>query len=67
MIKLKRLETVKIESSTEKEIQDLVDTYIELGYKAGEIYISNDPKDKYPYFCYVHIDEFDIHIDEIEE
>jgi len=59
MIKIRKLETVKIESSTKKEIQDLIDIYIELGYKAGEIYISDDHEDEYPYFCYVHIDEFE--------
>ena len=59
MIKIKRLETISIEATTEKEIQDLVNTYIEREYKAGEIYISDNPEDEFLFFCYAHIDEFE--------
>ena len=59
MIKIKRLETVSIEATTEKEVQDLVNMYVKNGYKAEEIYISDNPEDEFLFFCYAHIDEFE--------
>ena len=59
MVNIKRLETIEIEGTTEEEVQELIDTYLNIGYKLEQdISLSHDEKDKYPYFAYVMKDEF---------
>ena len=59
MINVKRLETIEIEATTKKEVETEINRYLQLGYKQdGEIYISDDEDDKYPFFGYVQKDEF---------
>tara|TARA_R110000751_G_scaffold263885_1_gene363070 strand:+ start:443 stop:646 length:204 start_codon:yes stop_codon:yes gene_type:complete len=59
MVNVKRLETIQIESTTKEEVQELIDNYLNIGYKLEqEIYLSDDEKDRFPYFAYVIKDEF---------
>jgi hypothetical protein len=59
MVNVKRLETIEIEGTTKEEVQELIDIYLNTGYKLEqEISLSEDENDKYPYFAYVMKDEF---------
>ena len=59
MVNVKRLETIEIEGTTKEEVQELIDTYLNIGYTLEEeISLSDDESDKYPYFAYVMKDEF---------
>lgn len=59
MVNIKRLETIEIEGTTKEEVQELIDNYLNIGYKLEqEISLSDDENDKYPYFAYVMKDEF---------
>jgi hypothetical protein len=59
MVNVKRLETIEIEGTTKEEVQELIDNYLNIGYKLEqEIYLSDNENDKYPYFAYVMKDEF---------
>tara|TARA_R110002073_G_scaffold14554_1_gene59243 strand:- start:13023 stop:13205 length:183 start_codon:yes stop_codon:yes gene_type:complete len=60
MVNVKRLETIEIEATTKQEVETEINRYVELGYKQdGEISISDDKNDKYPFFGYVQKDEFE--------
>ena len=59
MVNVKRLETIEIEGTTKEEVQELINNYLNIGYKLEqEISLSDDESDKYPYFGYVMKDEF---------
>ena len=59
MIHIKRLETIEIEGTIEEEVQELIDYYLNKGYKLEEgIFFSDEEGDEYPYFAYVQKDEF---------
>ena len=59
MVNTKRLETIEIEGTTKEEVQELIDNYLNIGYKLEQkISLSDDENDKYPYFAYVMKDEF---------
>lgn len=59
MVNVKRLETIEIEGTTKEEVQELINNYLNTGYKLEqEISLSDDENDKYPYFAYVMKDEF---------
>lgn len=59
MIKLRRLETIEISSDNIQELNIEIDKYKSMGYTLdGETMLSDDINDKYPYFIYVHLDEF---------
>ena len=59
MVNVKRLETIEIEGTTKEEVQELINNYLNIGYKLEqEISLSADESDKYPYFGYVMKDEF---------
>ena len=59
MVNLTRLETIEIEATTKQEVEIEVNRYVALGYKKeGEISISDDEYDDYPFFVYVQKDEF---------
>ena len=59
MVNVKRLETIEIEGNTIEEVQELINNYLNIGYKLEQkISLSDDESDKYPYFGYVMKDEF---------
>ena len=59
MVNIKRLETIAIEGTTKEEVQELINNYLNIGYKLEqEISFSDVESDKYPYFAYVMKDEF---------
>ena len=59
MVIIKRLETIQIEGTTEKEVRDSANSFLNIGYSAEiDIMTSDDPTDPYPYFTYVMKDEF---------
>ena len=59
MINVKRLEAIEIEGTTKEEVQELINNYLNIGYKLEqEISLSDNESDKFPYFAYVMKDEF---------
>jgi len=59
MVNVKKLETIEIEASTKEEVEIEINRYVARGFKKqGEISISDDENDKYPFFGYVQKDEF---------
>jgi ribosomal protein S27AE len=59
VVRIHKLLTLRLESTEAKELQKIAKMYESLGYKREvEIYKCSDDTDKYPYFTYLHVDEF---------